>query len=337
MAIRCAINGFGRIGRLVFRIAFGDSDFELVAVNDITDAKTLAHLLKYDSVHGVWPKAVEAGDSSLVVDGKKIKAYSEKDPSRLPWSDLGVDVVVESTGLFRRPEDAESHLKAGARRVLVSAPWKGAREQDITVVLGVNDEVFDPSRHTMVSVASCTTNCFAPMVKVLNDSFGIVKGQMTTIHAFTNDQRILDLPHKDLRRARSAFVSIIPTTTGAAKAIGTVIPEIKGKLAAIAIRVPVPDGSLVDLTAEVSKPTTREQVNAAFKQASESQPLKGYLQYSETELVSSDIIGNPHSAIFDSLLTEVLGGNLVKILAWYDNEWGYASRMVDMINLIARG
>jgi glyceraldehyde 3-phosphate dehydrogenase len=326
MAVRCAINGFGRIGRLVMRSGFGTPDFEVVAINDITDARTLGHLLKYDSVHRTWPRDVVAGDGSITVEGKSVKVLSEKDPSKLPWGDLNVDVVIEATGKFRTPEDADLHIKAGARKVLLSAPWKGSRE-----------DLYDTSKHNMVSTASCTTNCLAPMVKVLNDTLGIVKGEMTTIHAFTNDQKILDLPHKDLRRARSAFVSIIPTTTGAAKAIGIVIPELKDKLAAMAIRVPVADGSIVDLTVEVAGPTTKEAVNAAFKQASENAPLKGYLEYTEDELVSTDIIGNPHSCIFDSLLTEVQGGNLVKICGWYDNEMGYASRMIDMMKLIAKG
>jgi glyceraldehyde 3-phosphate dehydrogenase len=337
MAVRCAINGFGRIGRLILRSGLDASDFEVVAINDITDAKTLAHLLKYDSVHGTWPAEVVAGDGSITVDGRKIGVFSEKDPSKLPWSDLKIDVVAESTGKFRKPEDAELHIGAGARKVLLSAPWKGSRDDILTIVMGVNDDLYDPAKHKMVSTASCTTNCLAPMVKVLNDEFGIVKGEMTTIHAFTNDQRILDLPHKDLRRARSAFVSIIPTTTGAGKAIGIVIPELKGKLAAMAIRVPVPDGSLVDLTVEVEKSTDRDQVNAAFKQASEKGSLKPYLEYSRTELVSTDIIGNRHSCIFDSLLTEVQGDNMVKICGWYDNEMGYASRMVDMMKVIAKG
>jgi len=337
MAIRCAINGFGRIGRLVMRAGFGNPDFEFVAVNDITDAKTLAHLLKFDSVHGIWNRDVSAGDNAIIVDGKEIKVYSEKDPSKLPWKDLEIDVVIESTGKFRKPEDAELHLKAGARKVLLSAPWRKPREQDLTIVMGVNDSSYDPQKHNMVSTASCTTNCLAPVVKVLNDAFGIVKAQMTTVHAFTNDQRILDLPHSDLRRARSAFVSMIPTSTGAAKAIGLVIPELSGKISAIAIRVPVADGSLVDLNAEVSRNVTVEEVNAAFKQASENPPLKGYLEYSERELVSSDIVGNPHSAVFDSLLTSVIDGNLVKVLAWYDNEWAYSNRMIDMMRMMARG
>ena len=335
MPIRVAVNGFGRIGRLVFRRAFGDPEFTLVAINDLTDAKTMAHLLKYDSVHGTWPRKVEAGDGAIRVDGADVKVTSEKDPARLPWASLKVDVVIESTGKFTKPEDAELHLKAGAKRVIISAPFKGPREQDLTIVMGVNDNKFDPSKHFVVSTASCTTNCFAPVVKLLNDAFGIVRGEMTTVHAFTNDQRILDFPHKDLRRARSAFTSIIPTSTGAAKAIGLVVPELKGKMGAVSLRVPVPDGSICDIAVEVAKPTTRDEVNALFKKASESGALKGYLAYSEDEIVSQDIIGNPHSSIVDSPLTDVVGGTLVKVFAWYDNEWGYASRMVDMMKLIA--
>jgi glyceraldehyde 3-phosphate dehydrogenase len=337
MAIKVAINGFGRIGRLVLRRGFDDPDFEFVAINDLTDARTLAHLAKYDSVHGIWGKSVKAEGDSIVVEGKAIKVFSERDPANLPWGDLKVDVVVEATGVFRKPEDADKHIRAGARRVLLSAPWKAAREDCVSIVLGVNHDIFDPAAHKMASVASCTTNCLAPMVKVLNDSFGIVRGELTTIHAFTNDQKILDLPHKDLRRARAASMSIIPTTTGAAKAIGLVIPELEGKLAAMAIRVPVPDGSIVDLTVEVSKATTVEDVNKAFKAASETPPLGDYLEYSEDPIVSTDIVGNPHSCIFDSPLTAVQGGTLVKICGWYDNEMGYASRMVDVMNLIARG
>jgi glyceraldehyde 3-phosphate dehydrogenase len=336
MAIKCAINGFGRIGRLVLRHGYDNPDFEFVAVNDLTDDRTLAHLLKYDSVHGIWPRKVEEGDQAIVIDGKAIKAFSEKDPSKLPWADLGVDVVIESTGHFRKPENAEMHLKAGARKVIVSAPWQGAREDDITVVMGVNDGLYDASKHDMISTASCTTNCLAPMCKVLHENFGIVRGEMTTIHAFTNDQRILDFPHKDLRRARSAFVSMIPTTTGAAKAIGIVFPELKGKLAAISIRVPVPDASIVDLAVEVSKPTSADEVNAAFKKASETAPLQGYLEYSESELVSVDIIGNTHSCIFDSGLTSVIDGGFVKVCAWYDNEAGYANRMIDMMKMMVK-
>jgi len=336
MAIKCAINGFGRIGRLVLRYGFGNPEFEFVGLNDLADTKTMAHLVKYDSVHGIWPRKVEAGDGSILVDGKAIKTFSEKDPSKLPWADLGVDVVIESTGYFRKPENAELHLKAGARKVIVSAPWQGARENDLTVVMGVNDDLYDGSKHDMISTASCTTNCLAPMCKVLHETFGIVRGEMTTIHAFTNDQRILDFPHKDLRRARSAFVSMIPTTTGAAKAIGIVFPELKGKLAAISIRVPVPDASIVDLAIEVSKPTTAEEVNAAFKKASEMPPLKGYLEYSESELVSVDIIGNTYSCIFDSGLTSVVDGGFVKVCAWYDNEAGYANRMIDMMKMMVK-
>ncbi len=337
MAIRCAINGFGRIGRLVLRAGLDDPDFEFVAVNDITDAVTLAHLVKYDSVHGVWSRDVSAGDASISVGGREIKVFSEKDPAKLPWKDLGIDVVVESTGKFRKPEDAAKHLQGGARKVLVSAPWKGKSDDVITVVMGVNDGLYDSGKHDMVSTASCTTNCLAPVCKVLNEGFGIVKGQMTTVHAYTNDQRILDLPHSDLRRARAAGMSIIPTSTGAAKAIGLVIPELDGKLSAIAMRVPTADGSVVDLNVEVEKSTTVDEVNAAFRKASETAPLKGYLEYTTAPLVSSDIIGNPHSSIFDSGMTSVAGGNLIKILAWYDNEWGYANRMIDMMNLIAKG
>lgn len=321
----------------MLRSGFDDPDFEFVAINDLTDAKTLAHLVKYDSVHGIWGKKVKADGDSIVVEGKAIKVLSERDPQKLPWGDLKVDVVIESTGKFRAPEDAEKHIKAGARRVLLSAPWRGARDDSVTIVLGVNQDLFDPEKHKMASVASCTTNCLAPIVKVLNDNFGIIRGEMTTIHAFTNDQMILDLPHKDLRRARAASMSIIPTTTGAGKAIGLVIPELKGKLAAMAIRVPVPDGSLVDLTVEVSKSTTDEDVNKAFRAASEAPPLGEYIEYSEAPIVSVDIVGNTHSCIFDAPLTEVQDGTLVKVCGWYDNEMGYASRMVDMMNLIAGG
>jgi glyceraldehyde 3-phosphate dehydrogenase len=335
MPIRLAINGFGRIGRLVFRIGFGNPDFEIVAINDLTDPKTLAHLLKYDSVHQTWPRKVTSSDSAVIVDGKEVRVYSEKDPASLPWSKHQVDVVIESTGKFTVPQDAEKHIAAGAGRVIVSAPLKGPRDQDATIVMGVNHTGFDPSKHKVVSTASCTTNCFAPVMKVLNDAFGVVRGEMTTVHAFTNDQRILDFPHKDLRRARCAFTSIIPTSTGAAKAIGLVIPELQGKLSAVCLRVPVPDASICDVVVEVAKPTTKADVNAAFKRASETAPLKGYLEYSEAEVVSCDIIGNPHSAILDSPLTDVLGGTLVKVFAWYDNEFGYANRMIDMMKLIA--
>jgi glyceraldehyde 3-phosphate dehydrogenase len=337
MPVRYAINGFGRIGRLVLRSAFGMSDFECVAVNDITDAGTLAHLLKYDSVHGTWPAEVSGGETSMSVEGRKIKVLSEKNPAALPWRDLKIDVVIESTGRFRKPEEAELHVQAGAKKVLVSAPWKGSREDAPTIVMGVNDDTYSASKHRMASAASCTTNCLAPMVKVLDDAFEIVRGEMTTVHAFTNDQRILDLPHKDLRRARSAFTSIIPTTTGAGKAIGIVLPKLKGKLAAMAIRVPVPDGSLVDLAVEVARPAGKDEVDAAFRRASEKGSLSKYLEYSESELVSVDIIGNRHSCVFDSLLTEVQDGKLVKVCGWYDNEMGYASRMVDMMKLMVEG
>jgi glyceraldehyde 3-phosphate dehydrogenase len=335
MPIRVAVNGFGRIGRLVSRQAFGQPDFTLVAINDLTDAKTLAHLLKYDSVHGIWPRRVEAAGDAIRIDGVEVKVTSEKDPLKLPWAALKVDVVIESTGKFTKPEDAEMHVKAGAKRVIISAPFKNPRENDLTIVMGVNDHKFDASKHFVVSTASCTTNCFAPVVKLLNDAFGILRGEMTTVHAFTNDQKILDFPHKDLRRARSAFTSIIPTSTGAAKAIGLVIPELKGKMGAVSLRVPVPDGSICDIAVEVSKSTTKDEVNAVLKKGSESGPLKGYLEYSETELVSHDIVGNPHSAIVDSLLTDVSGGTMIKVFAWYDNEWGYSSRMVDMMKLMA--
>ncbi|MGQ9603850.1 MAG: type I glyceraldehyde-3-phosphate dehydrogenase [bacterium] len=337
MAIRCAINGFGRIGRLVLRAGFDQGDIDFVVVNDLTDSKTLAHLLKYDSVHGVWQKQVRFTESSIIVDGKEIKVLSETKPENLPWKDLKIDVVIESTGRFRRPTETKHHLDAGAKWVLLSAPWRGAGEDDLTVVMGVNDQLYDPNKHRMVSVASCTTNCLAPMVKVLNDNFGVIRGEMTTIHAFTNDQRILDLPHSDLRRARSAFLSMIPTSTGAAKAIGLVIPELKGKLSAISIRVPVADGSFVDLSVEVRKKISVDEVNAAFKQASEKPPLKGLLEYCEDEIVSSDIIGNPHSCIFDSKLTDVVEGTFVKVCGWYDNEYGYSSRMVDVMRKIVKG
>ena len=337
MAIRCAINGFGRIGRLVLRAGLDDADFEFVAVNDVTNAGTLAHLLKYDSVHGILDKDVSATDSFIKVGGKEIKVFSEKDPAKLPWKDLGIDVVIESTGKFRSPDDARKHIEGGAKKVLLSAPWKGKSDDILSIVMGVNDGLYDPAKHHMVSTASCTTNCLAPVCKVLNENFGIVKGQMTTVHAYTNDQMILDLPHSDLRRARAAGVSIIPTSTGAAKAIGLVIPELDGKLSAIAMRVPTADGSVVDLNVEVGKSTKAEEVNAAFKKAAGTAPLEGYLQYSEEPLVSVDIIGNPHSAIFDAGMTSVSGGNLVKVLAWYDNEWGYSNRMIDMMNLIAKG
>jgi len=332
MALKYAINGFGRIGRLVLRTAEGNSDFAIAAINDITDAKTLAHLFKYDSVHGIYDGDVSHEDDAVVVNGKRIKVFAERDPAGLPWGDLGVDVVIEATGMFRDRAGASKHLNAGARKVMISAPGK---DPDVTIVMGVNDGDYDASAHNIISTASCTTNCAAPMVKVLHESFGIVKGIMTTVHAYTNDQKILDLPHKDLRRARAAMVSMIPTTTGAAKAITVVMPELAGRLDGVAVRVPTADGSLVDFTIEVEKQTTAEGVNDAFKKASETPPLKGYLEYTTEPLVSIDIVGNRHSCIFDSLLTKVMGGNLVKLFGWYDNEAGYAARMVDMMKLVA--
>ncbi len=331
MAIKLGINGFGRIGRLTFRAIMADGGFDVVAINDLTDAKTLAHLLKYDSIHRKYPGRVEAGDDSIIVDGKAIKILSIKDPAQLPWKDLGAELVLESTGIFRKRADCEKHLQAGAKKVLLSAPARD--EVDATIVCGVNDNTLKPSDR-IISNASCTTNCFAPVVKVLNDSFGIVKGLMTTIHAYTNDQRLLDFPHKDLRRARAAACSIIPTTTGAAKAIGKIIPELAGRLDAVAMRVPVPDGAMVDFVAELKTDVTVEEVNAAMKEAAEGE-LKGILEYSEEPLVSADVLGNPHSSIFDSLSTLVVGGNLVKAVAWYDNEWGYSNRCVDLLKLMA--
>jgi glyceraldehyde 3-phosphate dehydrogenase len=332
MALRYAINGFGRIGRLVLRTAAGNGEFEIAAVNDITDAKTLAHLFKYDSVHGIYAGEVDAEDDAIVVDGRRIKVFAERDPEGLPWGDLGVDVVIESTGKFRDRAGATKHLTAGARKVMISAP---AKDPDVSIVMGVNDGAYDPASHNIISTASCTTNCAAPMVKVIHESFGIVKGIMTTVHAYTNDQRILDLPHKDLRRARAAMVSMIPTTTGAARAIAVVMPELEDRLDGVAVRVPTADGSLVDFTIEVNAETTAEAVNDAFKKASETPPLKGYLKYTTEPLVSIDIVGDRHSCIFDSLLTKVMGGNLIKVFGWYDNEAGYAARMVDMMKLVA--
>jgi glyceraldehyde 3-phosphate dehydrogenase (phosphorylating) len=327
--MRVAINGFGRIGRLVLRAAQGDPRCEIVAVNDVTDAATLGHLLKYDSVHGVFDKPVTVEDGALVVDGRRVRALAEKDPKQLPWREMEIDVVVESTGLFTGREKAGLHLEAGARRVIISAPSKDA---DVTIALGVNQDTYDPSRHKIVSNASCTTNCLAPVVKVLHDGWRLRRGWMTTIHAYTNDQRILDLPHKDLRRARAAALNQIPTTTGAARAIGLVIPELKGKLDGISMRVPVPNGSVVDLVAELEKNATREDLNRAFREAAEG-PLRGILEYSEEDLVSSDIIGNPHSSIVDGKLTAVMDGNLIKVLSWYDNEWGFSKRVVELIHL----
>jgi glyceraldehyde 3-phosphate dehydrogenase len=311
----------------------GNNDFQVVAVNDLTDSKTLAHLLKYDSVHGKFAGDVKAEGDALVIDGKKIRVLAERDPAKLPWGDLKVDVALESTGVFRTREQCELHLKAGAKKVLLSAPAKG--KIDATIVVGVNDSTLKP-KHKIVSNASCTTNCLAPLAKVLNDSFGLVRGLMTTIHAYTNDQCILDLPHSDLRRARAAAVSIIPTATGAASAIGLVIPELDGKLDGMAMRVPVVDGSVVDLICELEKKTTEDEINAAFRDAAAKPKMQGILQYSEEPLVSVDIIGNPYSCIFDSGMTKVMEGNFVKVLGWYDNEWGYSSRCLDIMKLLVK-
>ncbi len=331
MAIKVAINGFGRIGRLIFKVMQNDPDMEVVALNDLTDSKTLAHLLKYDSVHGKYPLPVKAEGDYLHAGDLKVKVLAERDPSQLPWKELGVDVVVESTGVFRKRAQIEMHLKAGAKKVLLTVPAKD--EIDNTIVLGVNDDKLR-AEDKIVSNASCTTNCLAPIVKVLNDSFGVKRGLMTTVHAFTNDQRILDLPHSDLRRARAAAVSLIPTTTGAAKAVGKVIPELNGLLDGMAMRIPTADGSIVDLTAELAKDVTVEEVNAAMKAAAEG-PMKGVLEYCEDPIVSVDIIDNPHSSIFDSLSTTVMDGNMVKVLSWYDNEWGYSNRAVDVLKKMA--
>ncbi|MEE2728230.1 MAG: type I glyceraldehyde-3-phosphate dehydrogenase [Candidatus Latescibacterota bacterium] len=320
------INGFGRIGRLVFRAAVAQGGIDIKAINDLTDANTLAHLLKYDSTHGRFNGEVEADGDSLVVNGKPIRIIAERDPAKLPWGEIGAEAVLESTGLFSEREQAEAHIKAGAKKVVISQPAKG---EDLTVVLGVNDDQLKPE-HTILSNASCTTNCLAPMAKVLQENFGIVKGMMNTIHSYTNDQRILDLPHKDLRRARSAAVSMIPTTTGAAVAVGKVLPELAGKLDGLSIRVPTPDGSLTDFTAILEKDATVEEVNAAFQSAAEGS-LQGVLEYSEDPLVLADIVGNAHSCIFDALSTNVVEGNMVKILGWYDNEWGYSNRCVDLL------
>ncbi len=327
--VRVGINGFGRIGRMFLRAAMEDHDIEIVAVNDVTDAKTLAYLLKYDSVHRQFPGTIEATSDSLSVNGKKIKVLSVKEPDQLPWKDLKVDVVIESTGIFTDKESAFRHITAGAKKVLITAPAKGGVA---TIVKGVNDKSYNKSQ-TVCSNASCTTNSLAPLVKVLQDKFGIRHGLMTTVHAYTNDQRILDLPHKDLRRARSAAVSIIPTTTGAAKAIGDVIPELNGKLDGMALRVPIPDGSITDFVCVVEKPTTVEEINKAFKEAANG-AMKGVLQYTEEQIVSADIIGNPHSAIFDASLTKVVDGVLVKVCAWYDNEWGFSKRLVDVVKMM---
>lgn len=332
MAIRVGINGFGRIGRSLFRASYTDSELEFVAVNDITDARTLAHLLKYDSNMGGFKEEVKWTEKSIIVRDREILVFAEKDPANLPWKDVGVEIVVESTGRFKTRADAAKHLQAGAKRVIFSAP---ATDPDITIVLGVNEKTYDPAKHFVLSNASCTTNCVAPVAKVLHDVFGVEKAFMTTVHAYTNDQRILDQPHKDLRRARAAAVSQIPTTTGAAKVVGLVLPELKGKIDGIAIRVPTPNISIVNLVALLKKKTSVEAVNKAYKLASENE-LKGILAYSEEELVSVDFMGNPHSAIVDGPFTRLVDENLVEILAWYDNEWGYSCRLRDLIKYIAR-
>ncbi len=332
MATRIGINGFGRIGRCVLRAGWKDPDLEFVGINDLTDAATLAHLLKYDSVHGAFDAKVKALDDAIVVGNKKIRVLSVRDPAELPWKKLGVDIVFECTGLFRDKEKAEAHRKAGAKKVIISAPAKG---EDLTVVMGVNDDKYDPKKHHILSNASCTTNCLAPVAKVLNDTFGIEKGLMTTIHSYTNDQRILDLPHKDLRRARAAAVSMIPTTTGAAKAVGLVLPELQGKLDGMSIRVPTPNVSVVDLVAVLKKGTTVEKVNQALKKAA-SGKMKGILFFCEEPLVSIDFNGNNHSSIVDASLTTVMDGNMVKVISWYDNETGFSRRMLDLTLLIAK-
>ncbi|GAA4572867.1 type I glyceraldehyde-3-phosphate dehydrogenase [Planotetraspora kaengkrachanensis] len=330
MSIRVGVNGFGRIGRNFWRaVAASGKDIEIVAVNDLTDNATLAHLLKYDSILGRLPYEVKASADEITVDGKAIKAFAERDPAKLPWGDLGVDVVVESTGLFTDATKARVHADNGAKKVIISAP---AKNEDVTIVMGVNHESYDPAAHTIISNASCTTNCLAPMAKVLNDTFGIEKGLMTTIHAYTQDQNLQDGPHKDLRRARAAALNVVPTSTGAAKAIGLVLPELKGKLDGFAMRVPIPTGSATDLTVEVKRETTVEEVNAALKAAAEG-PLKGYLSYTEDEIVSSDIVTDPSSCIFDAGLTKVIG-NQVKVIGWYDNEWGYSNRLADLIDYV---
>ncbi len=330
--VKIGINGFGRIGRCIFRAGFGRKDIEFVAVNDLTDAKTLAHLLKYDSVHGRFKADVKAKDGALVVDGKEIKVISEKDPEKLPWAALGVDVVVESTGRFTDREGAGKHLKAGAKKVIISAP---AKDPDVTLVMGVNEKTYDKSKHNIISNASCTTNCLAPVAKVLLDNFGIKKGFMTTVHSYTQDQVLLDFPHKDLRRARAACLSMIPTTTGAASALALVIPALKGKLDGVSIRVPTPNVSLVDLVVSTEKDVTKEEVNAAIKKAADGE-LKGFLGYCDEPLVSSDFNGDPHSSIFDTASTMVLDKNMVKVFSWYDNEWGYSNRVVDLAAYISK-
>ena len=333
MTTKVAINGFGRIGRNAFKIAQENlnKDVEIVAINDLTDTKTLAHLLKYDSCFGRFNGTVDYNENSLIVNGKEIKIFAERDPKNLPWKELGVDIVIESTGLFTSKEKASAHIEAGAKKVIISAP---AKNEDITIVLGVNEKDYDPKKHNIISNASCTTNCLAPFAKVLDENFGIVRGLMTTVHSYTNDQRILDLPHKDLRRARAAAESIIPTTTGAAKAVALVLPQLKGKLNGLAMRVPTPTVSVTDLVFETKKNTSVEEINAAFKKAAEGE-LKGILGYSDEPLVSIDYRGDSRSSIVDGLSTMVMEGNLAKVVSWYDNEWGYSNRVVDLVNYVA--
>jgi glyceraldehyde 3-phosphate dehydrogenase len=337
MAIKVAINGFGRIGRLVMRAAAMNSEawkeLDIAAVNDLAKADTLAHLFKYDSVHGIFEGEVKHTESSIIINGKEIKITSEKDPSKLPWKAMGVEIVIESTGRFTDKEKAAAHITAGAKRVIISAP---AKNEDITIVLGVNEDKYDPSKHFIISNASCTTNCLAPMCKVLLENFGIKKGLMTTIHSYTNDQRILDFEHSDLRRSRAAAVSMIPTTTGAAKAVGLVLPEVKGKLTGYAMRVPTPNVSIVDLTVDLEKKTTVEEINAALKKASLDPRMGKYLEYCDKPLVSIDFCGNPKSSIIDSLSTMVIDGDMAKVLSWYDNEWGYSNRVVELVQFVAK-
>jgi glyceraldehyde 3-phosphate dehydrogenase len=330
--IKVAINGFGRIGRLTFGALQAYENIEVVALNDLTDAKTLAHLLKYDSVHGRYPGEISAEENAIVVNGKKLRVYAEKDPSLLPWKELGVQVVVESTGVFRSREKLQKHLDAGAQKIVLTVPADKKTDVDRTIVLGVNNQDLQ-AEDRILSNASCTTNCLAPIAKVLNDNFGIKRGLMNTIHSYTNDQIILDAPHKDLRRARAAALSIIPTSTGAAKAIGLVIPELDGKLDGLSMRVPTPDGSVVDLTCELAREVTKEEINEAIKKAAEG-PMKGILEYCTDPIVSVDIIGNPHSSIFDSKLTQVMGGNFVKVISWYDNEFGYSQRVAQLVSML---
>jgi glyceraldehyde 3-phosphate dehydrogenase len=332
MAVTVGINGFGRIGRNIMRAALGQKDIDFVAVNDLTNAGTLAHLLKYDSILGNLKATIEAKGDAIAVDGDQFKVLSVKDPAQLPWKDLGVDIVFESTGLFTNRDAAAKHLAAGAKRVIITAPAKGP---DVTLLLGVNADIYDPAKHQIISNASCTTNCLAPVAKVLHETFGIRNGWMTTVHAYTNDQQLLDLPHKDLRRARAAALSMIPTTTGAAVAVGEVLPELKGRLDGFALRVPTPNVSVVDLAAFVEKKTTREEINAAFTKAADG-ALKGIMQVSTEDLVSIDFRGNPHSAIVDAPYTKVMDGNFVKVLAWYDNEWGYSNRCVDLVRFMVK-